>query len=215
MIDVKNMTAEEREKLRKQLVAEELEEKKRIKEEREEYKRLAEETAVKAFDMLAKLSEELKKAKEQIFEDFATIIKLKEELYGVRDSQLSHTFTTEDGKSVVLGYRNTDSFDDTVHVGIEKVKGYIKSLASGEKKEDIERVLNLLLKKDKNGNLKANRVLELQKIAEQINDNNLLEGVKIIQESYKPMKTSTFIECYIRDKKTGQRISIPLTMTGV
>src|SRR3712207_7530183 len=120
--------------------------------------------------MLAKLSEELKRSKEQIFEDFATIIKLKEELYGVRDNQLSHTFTTEDGKSVVLGYRNTDSFDDTVHVGIEKVKGYIKSLASGEKKEDIERVLNLLLKKDKNGNLKANRVLELQKIAEQIND---------------------------------------------
>lgn len=211
MIDLKNMTAEEREVLRKQLEAEELEEKKRIKEEREEYKRLAEETAVKAFDMLAKLSEELKKAKEQIFQDFSTIIKLKEELYGVRDNQLTHTFTTEDGKSVTLGYRNTDSFDDTVHVGIEKVKGYIQSLASGEKKEDIERVLNLLLKKDKNGNLKANRVLELQKIAEQINDNNLLEGVKI----NKPMKTSTFVECYIRDKETGQRIYIPLTMTGV
>ena len=215
MIDLKNMTAEEREVLRKQLEAEELEEKKRIKEERENYKKMMEEVTEKNFKILQELSEKLRIVKQTIFDDYATIVKLKEELYGVRDNQLSHTFSTPDGRTITLGHRNIDSFDDTVHVGVEKVKGYIKTLASGEKKEDIERVLNLLLKKDKNGNLKANRVLELRKIAEEINDNNLLEGVKIIEEAYKPIKSATFIECYIRDSETGKMNWIPLTMTGV
>lgn len=215
MIDVKNMTQEEREVLRKQLVAEEMEEKKRVKEERENYKKMMEEVTEKNFKILQELSEHLRIVKQTIFDDYATIVELKEELYGVRDNQLTHTFTTQDGKSVTIGYRNTDAFDDTVHAGIEKVKKYIQSLASGEKKGEIEQIINLLLKKDKNGNLRANRVLELQKVAEETNDKEFLEGVKIIQEAYKPLKTSTFIECYIRDSETGQKKYIPLTMTGV
>ncbi len=94
MIDLKNMTAEEREVLRKQLEAEELEEKKRIKEERENYKKMMEEVTEKNFKILQELSEKLRIVKQTIFDDYATIVKLKEELYGVRDNQLSHTFST-------------------------------------------------------------------------------------------------------------------------
>ena len=56
-------------------------------------------------------------------------------------------------------------------------------------------MLNLLLKKDKNGNLKASRVLELKKIAKQVGDSEFIDGVKIIEAAYRPNKSSTFIEC--------------------
>lgn len=106
-----------------------------------------------------------------------------------------------------------DNFDDTVHAGIEKVKLYIKRVTEGEKQE-LEQLINLLLKKDKNGNLKASRVLELERIANQIDDEELKEGVTIIKEAYKPAKSSLYIEASYKDK-IGKKVYLPLSIVNV
>ena len=160
------------------------------------------------------VSNQITTVKKEVFDDFKSILELKAELYGVKENQQSHTFTTTDGKiSITLGYRMLDSFDDTVHAGIEKVKKYIYRVVQDENSQLLE-IVNLLLKKDKNGNLKASRVMELERIAGNIDDAELSEGVQIIKEAWKPQKSKTFIEAYYKDEN-GNKINIPLSMTTV
>lgn len=209
MKDIKDMTVEEKKALLAALKAEEEGE----KEKRNEYKQLVKETVSRNFKEIKKISESLSEVKKAVFEDFSTILNMKAELYGIRENQQSHTFTTDDGLTIIIGHRIIDTFDDTVHTGIAKVKQYIQNVASGEKKE-VEMMLDLLLKKDKNGNMKANRVLELKKIAEKVNDYDFLDGVKIIEAAYKPAKSSTFIEAFYKDEH-GKKVSIPLSISSV
>lgn len=213
-MDLSTMSAAEKRELFKKLEEEKKAEEEARKGKIEEYKNLVDEKVKEKFEVLKKLSEWLSNEKAKVFEDFSTILELKAELFGVKENQQSHTFTTRDGKfSITMGYRVIDNFDDTVHAGITKVKNYISRVTLGEKKE-LEELINLLLKKDKNGNLKASRVLELERIANNIDDEELNEGVLIIKEAYRPAKSSTFLTAsYVDDK--GIKKVIPLSMTSV
>nr|DAQ86417.1 MAG TPA: Protein of unknown function (DUF3164) [Caudoviricetes sp.] len=213
-LDFKNMTDEQKAALKKQILEEEAKEKAERKAKVEGYKTLVDETVIKAIEKIKGISNQITAVKKEVFDDFKSILELKSELYGVKENQQSHTFTTTDGKiSITLGYRMLDSFDDTVHAGIEKVKNYIYKTVQEENTHLLE-IVNLLLKKDKNGNLKASRVMELEKIAGNINDTELSEGVQIIKEAWKPQKSKTFIEAYYKDEN-GNKINIPLSMTSV
>ena len=213
-LDFKNMTDEQKANLKKQILEEEAKEKAERKAKVEGYKSLVDETVIKAMEKVKGISNQITTIKKEVFDDFKSILELKAELYGVKDNQQSHTFTTSDGKiSITLGYRMLDSFDDTVHAGIEKVKNYIYKTVQGENTHLLE-IVNLLLKKDKNGNLKASRVMELEKIAGNINDVELTEGVQIIKEAWKPQRSKTFIEAYYKNEN-GNKINIPLSMTTV
>lgn len=213
-LDFKNMTDEQKANLKKQILEEEAKEKAERKAKVEGYKSLVDETVIKAMEKVKGVSNQITTVKKEVFDDFKSILELKAELYGVKENQQSHTFTTTDGKiSITLGYRMLDSFDDTVHAGIEKVKNYIYKTVQEENTHLLE-IVNLLLKKDKNGNLKASRVMELEKIAGNINDTELSEGVQIIKEAWKPQKSKTFIEAYYKDEN-GNKINIPLSMTSV
>ena len=204
-MNLENMTAEEKEILRKQLLEEDRQKKAERKAKVDAYKNLVDETVINEIDKIKNISAQIMMLKKEVFDDFKSILK---------DNQQSHTFTTSDGKiSITLGYRMLDSFDDTVHAGIEKVKNYIYKTVQGENTHLLE-IVNLLLKKDKNGNLKASRVMELEKIAGNINDVELTEGVQIIKEAWKPQRSKTFIEAYYKDEN-GNKINIPLSMTTV
>ena len=213
-LDFKNMTDEQKAALKKQILEEEAKEKAERKAKVEGYKSLVDETVIKAMEKVKGISNQITTIKKEVFDDFKSILELKAELYGVKENQQSHTFTTTDGKiSITLGYRMLDSFDDTVHAGIEKVKNYIYRVVQDENRQLLE-IVNLLLKKDKNGNLKASRVMELERIAGNIDDAELSEGVQIIKEAWKPQKSKTFIEAYYKDEN-GNKINIPLSMTTV
>ncbi|RHG37447.1 DUF3164 family protein [Fusobacterium varium] len=209
MVDIKKMTQEEK----KAMLAALQEEENEVTKKRNEYKELVKETVIKNFEEIKKISELLMKTKKNVFEDFATILEMKAELYGIKENQQTHTFTTDEGLTIKIGHRVVDDFDDTVHTGIEKVKGYIKSLALGDRKIEIERMLELLLKKDKKGNLRANRVLELKKLALEVKDEEFIDGVKIIEQAYTPQKSSEFIEAYYKNDK-GEKIYIPLSISS-
>lgn len=212
MVDLKNLTTEQKKALFEEIKKEEREKEKRKAEARETYKNLVAETVERNFKKLEGVSEILSQVKKAVYEDFKTALEMKAELFGVKENQQTHTFTTAEGLTITIGHRVTDNFDDTVHAGIEKVKGYISKVTAGEKAE-LEELINLLLKKDKNGNLKASRVLELERIAEKINDEELKDGVQIIKEAYKPTKTSTFIEAYYKDEQ-GKKVYLPLSIVN-
>lgn len=213
IIDLNNLTTEQKKTLFEEMKREEKEKEKRKVEARETYKNLVVETVERNFKKLEGVSEMLSQVKRTVFDDFQTALDMKAELFGVKENQQSHTFTTPEGLSITIGHRVTDNFDDTVHAGIEKVKGYISKITAGEKAE-LEELINLLLKKDKNGNLKASRVLELERVAEKIDDEELKDGVQIIKEAYKPAKSSTFIEAYYKDEH-GKKIYLPLSIVNV
>lgn len=183
------------------------------KQQREDYKKLVDETCEKALPRLEELSTIIAATKGSIQGDFQTIIELKAEIYGVKEKQFSHTFTNSSGNiRIMLGNYQTDAWRDTVNEGIAKVKEVVKSFAKDEESAALVDTILKLLSKDKAGNLKASRVLELSELAEKLNNETLKLGVKIIRESYQPETSKQFIRCQ-KKAENDQWKDIPLGMT--
>jgi hypothetical protein len=181
--------------------------------DRNAYKELVEQTVPKAIFKLCLASETLSNAKTEAFQYFEDILKLKAEVYGIKEKQQSHTFSF-DGGEVQIGYRITDGWDDTVNAGIAKVEKYISSLAKTPETADLVDVVFNLLKKDAKGNLKSSRVLELQKWAAKRNNEEFKDGVDIISKAYKPVRSVWFVEATLIDENKN-KTPIPLSMSAV
>lgn len=213
-MDIRTLSADERKRLLEELQSEELKEQEAIKKERELYKETVSKTVTATIKAMQNVSSMLSKAKADVFNDFATLLALKKELYGYREGQQSHTFTNDEGQSIEIGCRIVDGWDDTVEAGIAKVNQYITSLVTDDKSAKLVNLIQNLLKKDAKGNLKANRVLELRNLAEELDDKLFTDGVEIINQAYKPVRSAYFIEARIKDD-VGKNISIPLSITSV
>ncbi|MFW6370971.1 MAG: DUF3164 family protein [Bacteroidota bacterium] len=213
-LDVKKLSPEERAQLLQQLELEQKEESNRVKKEREEYKEMVHKVVTDVMKKLTNLSSVLSMAKAEVFNEFSTLVNMKSELYGIKPGQQSHDFTNKDGMTVTIGSRVIDGWDDTVDSGIGIVQSYIDSLATNEETAKLVHIIHQLLKKDAKGNLKANRVLELQKLADELDDETFTEGVDIIRAAYRPVRSAFFIEASVKDS-VGKRIGIPLSITSV
>ena len=178
------MTAEERQEF-EAFRAEK--EKKRREQERRQMRRVHDEI-VTTIPQLRELSEQIKLVKETIFGNFEAILKMKTEITGVaRDDQNSHTFTNSDSTlRVILGVNTIDGYRDTVEDGIAMVKGYIESLAKDDATKALVNAVLRLLSRDGQGNIKASRVLQLRKMAEDSGNEQFLEGVKFIGKPTSP-----------------------------
>lgn len=187
------------------------------KQQRETYAQMVDEELYTAIPELLSLSGEIKTVKDAVFGNFAAILEMKAELFGTKDGgQYSHTFTNSDSTlRLTLGVNTVDGYRDTVEDGIAMVRGYIESLATDDKSKALVSAVLRLLSRDGQGNLKASRVLQLRKMAEESGDEQFLEGVKIIEESYQPSITRRYIRAQRRDHKTGGWINIPLGITDV
>ncbi|MBD5278947.1 MAG: DUF3164 family protein [Bacteroides sp.] len=192
--------------------------KKRREEERkrarENYAKLVDDEVATSLAQLSFLSEEIKTVKETVYGNFKTVLEMKQELFGAKaDGQRSHTFTTSDSKfRITLGVNTIDGYRDTVEDGVSMVKEYIESLAKDEKTKALVKAVLRLLSRDQSGNIKASRVLQLRKMAEDSGDERFLEGVKIIEESYQPTETKRFIRAERKNDK-GAWVTVPLSMT--
>lgn len=195
-------------------------EKKRREEERrqqrQQYATLVDEEIAATIPKLREVSDTLKKVKDSIFGSFDTILKMKAEIIGaVRDDQYSHTFTNSDSTlRIILGANCIDGYRDTVEDGIALVRAYIESLAKDEATKSLVNAVLRLLSRDGQGNIKASRVLQLRKMAEDSGNEQFLEGVRIIEESYQPTVSKKFIRAQYKDDKGAWRY-IPLGMTDV
>lgn len=211
-IELSALTAEQKAELKAALRAEEAAATKKRQEDKQAYIELVDETIGKCYGDLLHVSHMLQVVKQSVFDEFKGVLVLKEQLYGVKDRQATHTFTTSDGKiTLTMGNRQIDGYDVTLSSGIEKVKGYIASLAKDEESAQLIEIVNSLLRMDKNGNLKPSRVMELSKLAAKTDDIDFKEGVAIIQQSYQPRKSCTFVSACV-NLETGKRY-LPLSMS--
>ena len=183
------MTAAQRAELKAQLEAEERAEKQKREDDIAAYKDFRRRVlSGVSFARLQALSEEMRRAKEEVFGDAERLIALKEELFRTKSDRHSNQFTTSDGSiTVALGYRTNDGWDDTVNAGVDKVKTFIRSLAKDDDSAALTEMVMNLLAKDRKGNLKASRVLQLREIARKSGYPELIEATDIIQSAYRPV----------------------------
>ncbi len=210
-IDLDQLTPEQIEALEARLLAKQQAEKAQKEKNIADYKELVARTVSGQIIELQQVSNMLSLAKANVFGNFAAIIELKQELYGAKSGQQSHTFSDNNGNSITIGYRVLEKFDDTLDMGISLVNKYLDSLATDEKSKRLVGYINKLLKKDAKGNLRASRVVELQNIADKEDNPDLTEGVEIIRKSYKPVRSRIFIEAETtgdNDKKQSVGLSI-------
>lgn len=183
--------------------------------QREDYKVLVEEIVDKSLTKLQTVSSYLVDVKATVLSDFDTLIAMKAELFGLKkEEQKSHTFSNADNTiRVLVGNYTVDNYRDTVNEGIAMVKEVVKSLARDEESAALVDAILKLLSKDKQGNLKASKVVELSELADKINNDKLRLGVKIIRESYMPLVSKRFIRVMFKDPVTNEFKDIPLGMT--
>ena len=211
------MTAEERKEF--EAFKAEREKKRREeerKQQRQEYATLVDEEIATTIPMLREVSEQLKTVKDTIYGNFEAILKMKSEIIPTaRDDQASHTFTNSDGTlRIILGVNCIDGYRDTVEDGVAMVKEYIESQAKDDATKALVNAVLRLLSRDGRGNIKASRVLQLRKMAEDSGDERFLEGVRIIEESYQPTISKKYIRAQYKNDK-GAWCYIPLGMTDV
>ncbi|MDD2633960.1 MAG: DUF3164 family protein [Bacteroidales bacterium] len=192
---------------------EKLEARKKRADDREAYKSLIDATIESVFPELQNLSKLLGEKKKGVYISFHEAMLMKADLFELKSQQRSHTFTNAAGTMrVILGYYETDGYDDTVNEGIAKVKAFISSLARDpESKMLVDGILRLL-SKDTKGNLKASRVIQLKKMAAESNNELFIEGVQIIEDAYRPEVSKSFIRAEYR--KEGEAwTNVPLGIT--
>ena len=187
----------------------------KAKADREMYKQMVDEEIENSIPVLLGISEEIKESKQKVLDNFKAILAMKSDLFKtkMRNDQRSHTFTNSAGdKRITLGVYVTDGYRDTVEDGIAIVKEYIASLANDEKTQALVNMVFRLLSRDAKGKLKASRIVQLRKVAEDTGDARFMEGVRIIEESYQPEVSKQFIRAEMKDRN-GMWRPIPLGMT--
>ncbi|MBD5194614.1 MAG: DUF3164 family protein [Bacteroides sp.] len=188
------------------------------KQQRETYQELVNDELAAAIPELRALSEQIKTTKDTLFSNFRTVLDMKADVVGFKeDGQYSHTFTNTDSSlRLTLGVNTVDGWTDMAETGIGMVRRYLESLATDDKSKALVNAVMRLLSKDRQGNLNASKVLQLQKMAEESEDDQFIEAVKIIRESYQPTETRRYIRAQYRDESTGNAWrNIPLSITDV
>ena len=180
------MTAQEREEFRQWKERKEREE--RRASELESYRKMVDDAIDELVPQVRVLAEDMSLFKQTALETFRSVVAMKREAMGLaKDGQRSHTFTHSDGSArVVLGVNTTDGYHDTVEEGIDMVSRYIESLATDANSKNLVAMVMRLLAKDTRGNLKASRVVQLRRLAEESGSEEFMAGVKLIEDSYLP-----------------------------
>ncbi len=188
----------------------------RKKDLREKYRRMVDDEIEAALPELLNLSKDLRQIKLTVLENFSTLIEMKGDLFKLNGKEMlnqSHTFTnTQQDKRIIVGHYVSDGYLDTANEGIAIVKEYIEGLANSEESKVLLDMVMNLLAKDKKGTLKASKILQLRKIADENGNERFIEGVKIITEAYTPAVSKQFVRCEIKNER-GEWINVPLGMT--
>ena len=183
------------------------------------YKDLVDEAVNDTVPEAEDVSRMLEQRKAGIFERFHSIISMKDELFSgsskAKDGRFTDTFTNKNSTArVTLGFNTNDAYDDTYTAGVEKVKEYIQSLASDDKSRQLAEMVNtLLMERSKAGQLKAQNVLRLESMANEIGDPTFIEGMKIIRDAYRPDRTKQFVKVEVKDE-SGKFQTVSLNMTN-
>ncbi len=190
----------------------------RDKELRDTYAQLVDDEIDAATDMLTQLSTDMATIKETVMSNFRSVIDMKTETLGLSkpQGQYTHTFTNSDStRRITIGNYTIDSYRDTVEDGIQLVTTYIQSLARDQDSQALVKAVMQLLSRNSKGQIKASRVLQLRKIAEEVGDPQFMRGVQIIQDSYQPEISRSFVRLEVKDPNTQTWTIVPLNISNL
>ncbi len=212
-VKLTDLTPAQRKALLKQLEKEQAEENARLKQERKAYKEKVDKVVPALFTRLMKLSAKITEEKANVYQSLEGLITEKGIAYQREGDQQTHSFTSLDGsKTITIGFRVNDGWDDTVDTGIAKVTDFIKAMGKDKNSKALVETILQLLSKDSKGNLKASRVLQLQKLSEEINNPLFTDAINIIREAYRPTRTKQFVSVRYKDER-GNVVEMPLGIT--
>ncbi len=183
------------------------------------YKSLVDQVVHESVVTAQNLSESMTQTKNAVIESFRTVIEMKNELFKgqkmLKDGRYSDSFTNSEGtERIILGYNTLDNYDDTYTAGVEMVQAYIESLASDDKSRQLaDMVTALLRERSKAGQLRAQNVLRLEKMANDSKNETFIEGMRIIRDAYNPIKTKQFLKVQVKDAETNEWKPVSLNMT--
>lgn len=216
MTDEQNISAQELEEFRRYKAQKAREEQRKALQS--DYVDLVDNEIGAAYVQLSLLSTEMAQIKRAVFDNFRSVIEMKTEQLGLgkEEGQRTHTFTNSDSSiRLTLGNYTVDTYRDTVEDGIRMVTDYIESLAKDDASSALVSAVLRLLSRNKSGQIKASRVLQLRRLAEESGSEQFLEGVKLIEESYMPQVSKSFIRIESKDAETSEWKNIPLSLSGV
>lgn len=216
MTDEQNISAQELEEFRRYKEQKAREEQRKALQS--DYVDLVDNEIGAAYVQLSLLSTEMAQIKRAVFDNFRSVIEMKTEQLGLgkEEGQKTHTFTNSDSTlRLTLGNYTVDAYRDTVDEGIRMVTDYIESLAKDDATGALVSAVLRLLSRNKAGQIKASRVLQLRRLAEESGSEQFLNGVKLIEESYHPQVSKSFVRMEAKDADTGEWKNIPLSLSGV
>jgi hypothetical protein len=184
----------------------------KVKELRKGYKDEVNKKIPALFRMLTACSAQLSAAKSKVYKELDSLVTMKSEVYERDQDQGTHSFTTDDGTTITIGYRMNDGWDDTAEVGIQKVTDFIKSLGKDKDSKTLVETVLQLLSRDNKGNLKASRVLQLKKLADNTGHKKFIDAIQIIQDAYRPSRSKQFVTCRYKNE-TGETKELPLNIS--
>ena len=101
-------------------------------------------------------------------------------------------------------------------IGLGIKNAVLGTLVSDDKSAALVSTIRRLMAKDAKGSLRANKVLELKQLASKVNDDLLNEGIKIIEDAYKPVPSCQFITLEARDDDDeGKMKNVPLSISAM
>lgn len=216
-IDISKLTPIERQELKSQFAKEEKQRQQKIKETKATYKELAEEFVNAHIGKLVSHKEITDFLIKQTMADFEAVKELKNEVYGVKN-QDSYTSTLKDGSaSITVGQNVVIRFDGTESAGIEKIKDYMKSLASeSDNAKKLGKIVDKKLKTNhKTGFLNPSSIIDLNSLREEFNSDLFSEGLDIIINAQIRTVNSTYISGwkYIQgDNETSKKLEFRFTL---
>lgn len=207
-MNLNDLTPEQKKALKEQFEAEEKAARDNVKREKETYKQLQNDFVDMFFPKLADTAGQLTLLKTELFENAKAILDMKCAAYGISAEQFgkqqSHTISNGDfSRSIILGRNVVDGWDTEVaNAGVGKVNDWLSKQATSSNATLIGMIRDLL-KPNKDGLLKAPRVLELMNQAEKIGDSELIEAVSLLREAYRPKSTTTYVKAKMKDEDGG------------
>ncbi len=213
LIDEALLTEKQEERINELLALKHKANKAEAESQREAYKRLVSDCVSSLFVLVKETSKNLSQVKKQIYDEFETVIKMKQELFKVKSEQRSHTFMSDDGSlRMTLGYHITHGYDDTAGTGEAKIKQYLINMITDAKSEQLVGLITDLLSKDKAGNYNPANIIKLQNRAERSGDDLFIDGVHIITKAYSPQPSKTYVRAEMKNEH-GAWVNVPLGMT--
>ncbi|MCT4614545.1 MAG: hypothetical protein N4A49_06685 [Marinifilaceae bacterium] len=197
-MNIINLNEEQRKEIFEQELEKREKERYKLDRDRRTWKELASENTDLIGARLYELHYSMMRLKKETYEYLDDIVKMKLDLFG-GENQKSHKLSGKNYR-IQLGRNKIGGHDDTMYAGVIKCQRYIDSLIKDDLKPELVICLRALLKSDGNMSMDASRILELTRFANELDNNEFADGVRIIQNAYESYLTSYFVKLEYRDE---------------